>query len=193
MLSVKSNVLYVKNMVCPRCIRVIKEEFHELGYDIKDIELGKVELEKSFGPEDLQQMKIALEKNGFELLDDKRTQLVERVKILIIEGIRNDIFSNMKTNISDYISDKVNMEYTHLSSIFSAVESKSIERFLIHQKVEFVKELISYGQLNIKEIADKLGYSSLQALSAQFKKETGLTPSEFKKGGDVKRNFLDNQ
>ncbi|MDB5258543.1 MAG: transcriptional regulator, AraC family [Chitinophagaceae bacterium] len=167
-------------MVCPRCIKVVSDELHTLGFDINRIELGKVELKTVPTNSDLLKIKTSLEKNGFELLDDKKSRVIEKVKILIIESIRDGKFSEMNINLSQYLSDQVQMEYTHLSTLFSSVEGKSIERFVILQKVERIKELITYGELSIKEIAHYLGYSSLQALSGQFKKETGLTPTAFK-------------
>ena len=178
----KSNTtILIKNMVCPRCIKVVSDELHQLGIHTKNIELGKVELQSPPTLLQLQQIKTSLENNGFELLDDKKSRIIEKIKILIIEGIRKGIFSSMEMNMSEYISDAVHMEYTHLSTLFSSVEGKSIERFMILQKIERIKELITYDELSVKEIADQLGYSSLQALSSQFKKETGITPSDFKK------------
>ena len=190
MSKINYNILYIKNMVCPRCIRVIKEELEQSNFVIKEIILGKVEFLTSINQNDYNLIKSILEESGFQILDDKKTQLIEQVKIIILEGIRKGRFAQIKINISQYISDQVHVEYTNLSSIFSSLEGKSIERFLIQQKIEYVKELISYGELSIKQIADKLAYSSLQALSAQFKKETGLTPSDFKKLDNPNRKSL---
>ncbi len=175
------NILYIKNMVCPRCIKVVSDELQQLGLGIKDIQLGKVELINTLTTDDLQNVKIVLEKNGFELLDDKKFRVIEKIKILILESIRDSKFYAMNINLSEYISSKVNMEYTHLSSLFSSVEGKSIERFAILQKIEYIKELMTYDELSVKQIAEQLDYSSIQALSNQFKKETGITPTEFKK------------
>ena len=176
-----NNILHIKNMVCPRCIKVVSDELQQLGLGVKDVELGKVEFNASVTPVELQQIMTVLEKNGFELLDDKKSRIIEKIKILIIEGIQDGTFSVMDVNLSEYISEAIHMEYTHLSALFSSVEGKSIERFVILQKSERIKELLTYDELSVKQIADQLGYSSLQALSNQFKKETGLTPSEFKK------------
>lgn len=173
--------LYIKNMVCPRCIKVVQDELIELNFQINQIHLGKVELKETITDTDKSKINDALLRNGFELLDDKKSKNIERIKILIIEGIRNGKFSEMNMNLSQYISDELHMEYTHLSNLFSSVEGKTIERFVILQKIERVKELIAYNELTVKEISNMLGYSSLQALSNQFKKETGITPSEFKK------------
>lgn len=174
------SILHIKNMVCPRCIKVVGDELETLGFPISHIELGKVALTRVPTENELLKIKTSLTNNGFELLDDKKSKVIEKVKILIIEGIREGKLSAMNINVSQYLSDQVQMEYTHLSTLFSSVEGKSIERYVILQKVERIKELITYGELSIKEIAHYLGYSSLQALSAQFKKETGLPPTAFK-------------
>ncbi|MFN8415418.1 MAG: AraC family transcriptional regulator [Cytophagaceae bacterium] len=173
--------LYIKNMVCPRCIKVVQEELEKLNYPISKIQLGTVDINQAITDTELLTIRNVLSQNGFELLDDKKLKTIERIKILIIEGIRSGLFFEMNKNISQYLSEELNMEYTHLSSLFSSVEGKTIERFVILHKIERIKELIIYNELSIKEIADSLGYSSLQALSNQFKKETGITPSEFKK------------
>ncbi len=187
-MNMENNTLYIKNMVCPRCVKVVSDELHQLGLSVKEIQLGKVELKNSATPDDVKRIRTVLEKNGFELLDDKKTRIIEKIKILIIEGVQNGKFSVMGINLSQYISDEIHMEYTHLSTLFSSEEGKSIERFVILQKIERVKELITYDELSIKQIAEELGYSSLQALSNQFKKETGMTPTEFKKiTGDITR------
>lgn len=177
----QTTVLHIKNMVCPRCIKVVSEELNSLGFEIQTIQLGRVEIKASPSGDELNDIKTVLEKNGFELLDDKKSRIVEKIKVLIIEGIRNGKFTDMHINLSKYISDQVQMEYTHLSTLFSSTEGKSIERFAILQKTERIKELITYDELSIKEIAHSLGYSSIQALSSQFKKETGMTPTDFKK------------
>ncbi len=189
----ESKTLHIKNMVCPRCIKVVSDELHTLGFDLTRIELGKVELNAVPTSDDLLRIRISLENNGFELLDDKKTQTIEKVKILIIDSIRDGKFSEMNINLSKYLSDQVQMEYTHLSTLFSSLEGKSIERFVILQKAERIKELITYGELSINQIAHYLGYSSLQALSAQFKKETGFTPTEFKAmaGGSDRKSISD--
>ncbi|ABG58771.1 AraC family transcriptional regulator [Cytophaga hutchinsonii] len=185
----KEIILHIKNMVCPRCIKVVTDELTELGINTINVSLGKVQLTAPVSNESLFEIKKALEKNGFELLDDKKSKVIEQIKILIIEGIRDGKFSEMHINLSQYINDQVQMEYSYLSNLFSSVEGKTIERFVILQKIERIKELISYDELSIKEIAGLLGYSSLQALSNQFKKETGMNPRDFKKiSADVTRN-----
>ena len=187
----KSTVLNIKNMVCPRCIKVVSEELTKLSFEVASIQLGQVVINKTISVNDIKNIKEALSLNGFELLDDKKSKTIEAIKIVIIDGIREGIFSEMNINISQYISNQLHMEYTQLSSLFSSVEGKSIERYVILQKTERIKELISYNELNIKEISILLGYSSLQALSSQFKKETGLSPTEFKKLSNSPRKSLD--
>lgn len=176
-----NTVLFVKNMVCPRCIKVITDELQKINIVLQEVKLGHIELNNTPSVNDLESIKKVLNTNGFELLEDKKIILIERVKNEIIQGIQDGSLFNIEINLSKYISDIVNLEYTHFSSLFSTIEGKSIEKFVILQKIERIKELISYDELSIKQIADKLGYSSLQALSNQFKKETGITPSDFKK------------
>jgi AraC family transcriptional regulator len=176
----KTTVLHIKNMVCPRCIKVVSEELKNLGFDVITIQLGKVELNNIVSVNNFKDIREVLNKNGFELLDDKKSKIIETIKVLIIEGIRGGTFTEMNINISQYLSNNIQMEYTQLSALFSSIEGKSIERYIILQKTERIKELITYNELSIKEISISLGYSSLQALSSQFKKETGLTPTEFK-------------
>jgi AraC family transcriptional regulator len=176
--------IYIKNMVCPRCIKAVEDEFSKLGFNIKHIALGKAEIENAVSSSDIENIKAALNKNGFELLDDNNSKIIERIKILIITNIRESDSHKKDVNLSEFLSENIHMDYSHLSHLFSSVEGKTIERFMILQKIERIKELISYHELSIKQIADQLGYSSLQALSSQFKKETGFTPSAFKKQFD---------
>ena len=176
-----NTILFVKNMVCPRCIKVVTDELQKINIVLQEVKLGHIELNNTPSENDIENIKKVLHTNGFELLEDKKTILIERVKNKIIQGIQDGSLFDIEINLSKYISDIVNLEYTHFSSLFSTIEGKSIEKFVILQKIERIKELISYDELSIKQIADKLGYSSLQALSNQFKKETGITPSDFKK------------
>ncbi len=172
--------LYIKNMVCPRCIKVVKDELTILGAEPSEVELGKATLKKPADENLLNKIQQALENNGFELLDDRKSKLIERIKIIIIDLIREGKIAEMNVNFSDHLSEQLHMDYGYLSTLFSSVEGKTIERFVIGQKIEKVKELVSYNELSVKQIADFLGYSSLQALSSQFKKETGMTPTDFK-------------
>ncbi|MGE5848069.1 MAG: AraC family transcriptional regulator [Ignavibacteria bacterium] len=174
--------LYIKNMVCPRCIKVVKEELEKLNLNVKHVQLGEAFIETRDSEIDISKIKEVLENNGFELLDDKQAKIIENIKLRIIELIHqnsNDKFLNV--NFSAYLSEKLNMSYQHLSSLFSSKEGITIEKYFINQKIEKVKELLVYDELTLSEISYKLGYSSVQHLSNQFKKVTGFTPSEFKK------------
>lgn len=183
-------ILYVKNMVCKRCIMVVENIVKELGLTLINIELGEVEIEQS----NIKTIKKALQEKlsavGFELLDDKNAQIIEKIKTLIIDLIQNKN-NLLPTNLSVYLSDKLNMDYSMLSNLFSEVEGTTIEKFYIQQKIEKVKELLVYDELNLNEIASRLNYSSVAYLSNQFKKTTGLTPSHFKSLGKLKRKPLE--
>ncbi len=187
-----SSVLYIKNMVCPRCIKVVHDELLSLGLNVTNVELGSASFKQNLSTETIHAIKERLEMNGFELLEDKKEQLVEQIKLLLVELIQQDQISETNSTISQQITGKIDLDYSYLSKIFSASEGKTIERHTIELKTERIKELIAYGELSIKQIADQLGYSSLQALSSQFKKETGLTPSQYKNQADLlKRKPLD--
>lgn len=186
----EKRTIYIKNMVCNRCIMVVHDKFEELGLAPVSVELGKVMLREEITPEEKQRIKNVLEPLGFELMDDKRIRLIEQVKSAIIELIYNKN-NDLKANLSDYISDKVYYDYNYISNLFSEVEHTTIEKYFIAQKIERVKELLVYDELSLSEIADLLNYSSTAHLSAQFKKVTGLTPSYFKKIKENKRKPLD--
>jgi|TARA_B110000495_G_scaffold159889_1_gene144110 AraC family transcriptional regulator len=181
------NSLYIKNMVCNRCIRVVREELIGLGLDVVDVQLGKVVLAKH--PNNFRRIETVLNQNGFELLEDKNAQIVESIKSQIIELIYNDGLGEMKTNLSQYLSKHLGKDYSALSKLFSEVESITVEKYSILQKVERIKELMVYDELSLSEIAYKLGYSSVQHLSNQFKKMTGLSPSYFKKVNPPRRTI----
>lgn len=184
-------VLHIKNMVCNRCIKVVNDELTEMGYSIKSIELGEVQLRESLEEEDLEEIRKALITNGFELIDDRKSQLINRIKTLIIEFIHHDREKPEHMNLSDFLAKELGHDYSYLSSLFSSVEGVTIEKYLIYQKIEKVKELLVYNELSLNEISWQMGYSSVQHLSNQFKKVTGLTPSHFKKIGKGRRNPLD--
>ncbi len=183
--------LYIKNMVCSRCKTVVRQELEALGHQVLTIELGEVVLEKPAAEVQLDQISERLQTHDFELLSDKKQQLIERVKTAIVElvHLQNDGLRRLKH--SDYITEKVSRDYRYLSTLFSEVESITIEQYLINQKLERVKELIVYDELNLSQIADLLNYSSVSHLSAQFKSNTGMTPSQFRKIRDKKRKPLD--
>ena len=167
-------------MVCNRCIKVVKEELEKLGLQIKNIILGEVELTAEPTKVQFQNIKDVLELNGFELIEDRRAKTIEKIKGVVIKTIYDDEKILDKKNFSEIIESEIGMEYHYLSSLFSSLESITIEQYIILQKVERVKELLKYNEFNLSEIAYKLGYSSVQHLSNQFKKITGLSASEFK-------------
>lgn len=177
-------------MVCARCIKVVKEELDRLGIDYSSVSLGEAELPEPVNADKFEQLKSVLLQNGFELIDNVRVKLIETVKTLII----NSIYNNDKPeeiNYSRYLSEKTGKPYTYLSGLFSSVENITIEKFIILQKIERAKELLVYGELTLSEIAYRLGYSSVQHLSNQFRKTTGFTPSYFKELKEQKRHFID--
>ncbi|OKL40327.1 AraC family transcriptional regulator [Pontibacter flavimaris] len=186
-----TNKIYIKNMVCDRCKRVVAEELQKLGYTVLQVGLGEAELATDDPEVNMEQLREVLESNGFELLDDRRTQLIEKVKLAIIELVHQTGEQELHINTSDYIADKLGLEYNYISSLFSSFEGITIEKYLILQRIERVKELLVYDELSLKEIAYKLGYSSVAHLSNQFKKVTGLTPSHFKQVKSEKRKTLD--
>ena len=183
--------LHIKNMVCNRCIRVVTEELTKLGFQIKTVELGEVVIEDEPEKVNMEQVGKTLRENGFELIDDKKGQLIDHIKTIIIELIHYQREIDEHINFSDYISKNVGYDYSYLSNLFSIVEGTTIEKYIIHQKIEKAKELLVYDELTLSEIAWQLGYSSVQHLSRQFKKTTGLTPSHFKKVKENRRKPLD--
>jgi AraC family transcriptional regulator len=179
-------------MVCDRCIKVVREELDKLGIGLTHIELGEAETESEPDIEKLIQVKTMLEANGFELLDDKRAALAENIKTLIIEEVQYlKGHKPAAVNFSDYLSQKTGYEYSYLSTLFSSETGQTIEQYIIAQKIEKVKEWLSYNELSLSEMAWRLSYSSAAHLSNQFKKVTGLTPGEFKKGNTLRRKTLD--
>jgi len=187
----QSEILHIKNMVCNRCIRVVGEELTNLGLQIKSIELGTVLLEKPVDEGLLEKIKKILLENGFELIDDKKSRIIEKIKTTIIQLIHHQKEKASSLNISDFISEELGYDYSYLSNLFSSVEGTTIEKYLINQKIEKVKELLVYDELSLNEISYHLGYSSVQHLSNQFKKVTGLSPSHFKRLKESKRKPLD--
>ena len=184
--------LHIKNMVCNRCIKVVREELEKLDYTIKKIELGEVVLTSDKKKFQLDKIKKSLEENGFELIDSRNANIIERVKILIIKLIHHNSTENQSDiNLHDEIINEAGLSYQYVSSLFSSMEGITIEKFIIHQKIEKVKELIVYDELILSEIAYRLGYSSVQHLSNQFKRITGLSPSYFKKLKSKKRKPID--
>lgn len=186
-----TDTLHIKNMVCNRCIKVVQDELTRLGFGIKFIELGKVELQKAIESTDIEKLKKVLEENGFELIDSRKSQIIDKIKTTIIEFVHHDKEIPEHINYSDFLSREIGFDYSYLSNLFSSVEGTTIEKFIINQKIEKVKELLVYDELSLSEISFRLNYSSVQHLSSQFRKVTGLTPSHFKKIKQKKRNPLD--
>lgn len=183
-------VLHIKNMVCPRCVMAVKELLNQLDFPVISVELGKAIVGRTPDGREMTQLRERLQVIGFELIDDKRLQVVEQIKDSIIELVRyrdNDL----KVNLSDYLADKCHSDYSHLSKLFSEVCGVTIEKYFIAQKIERVKELLLYGELSLNEIALLMNYSSTAHLSSQFKRVTGYTPSQFKQQRGPERRPLD--
>jgi AraC-like DNA-binding protein len=168
----------------------VKNELEKLNFQIKDISLGEVELANQLTDAEKQSIGNHLENFGFELIDDKKSRLIEQIKLCIIEIIQEHN-SELKSNLSDYLVSKLQHDYTYLSNLFSEVEGTTIEKYFIAQKIEKVKELLVYDELSLSEIAYQMNYSSVGYLSNQFKKVTGLTPTYFKNIKENKRKPLD--
>ena len=178
----KYSRLFIKNMVCNRCIKVVKEELEKLGLEINKISLGEVVTESKVDNILLEEIKSVLQENGFELIENKKAKLVEKIKSIVINEVHiNNSGESKKINFSKIIEKQTGHDYTYLSSLFSSIEGITIEHFIILQKIERAKELLKYGELTLSEIAYNLGYSSVQHLSNQFKKVTGLSASDFRK------------
>ncbi len=177
-------------MVSSRCKMAVKEALRNLGLHFILVDLGEVELMEDISAEQRVQLKMALINSGLELMDDKRAVLMEKIKHAIIDMIQHTD-ELIKTNFSDYISKKLNHNYTFLANLFSEVQGMTIEQFIIGHKIQLIKELIVYGELNMTEIAWKLNYSSVAHLSTQFKKVTGLSPSHFKQLRNTKQNKIE--
>jgi AraC-like DNA-binding protein len=170
--------LYVKNMVCDRCVRVVAQELERIGLDVRNVVLGEVTLTGSSRDLAMDQIKKTLEENGFELIEDRKARTIEQLKLAIIKLVRET--GDRRLKYSAYLSKELGLEYHYLSTLFSSVENVTIEQYIIRQRVERAKELLKYGELTLSEIAYELGYSSVQHLSNQFKHVTGLTPTQFR-------------
>lgn len=177
-------------MVCNRCIMVVKQELEKVGIETCSVTLGEVETKNDVSKELIDQLGNNLAPFGFEVLDNNKQQLIEKIKNIIVKQVHYSDEELRHTN-SGILSKTLHKDYSYLSSLFSEVEGITIEKYIINQKIEKVKELIIYDELTLSEIAYKLGYSSVAHLSTQFKKVTGLTPTHFKHLGEKKRKPLD--
>lgn len=177
-------------MVSNRCKIAVRDELKKLGLHFIMVDLGVVEIMENINSSKRELLKTGLLEAGFELMDDKRAILIEKIKNIIIEMVHHSD-SNIKINFSDYLSEKLDHNYTYLANLFSEVQGTTIEQFIISHKVERIKELMIYGELNVTEIAWKMGYSSVAHLSSQFKKVTGLSPSHFNKLKDKRRSPIE--
>lgn len=182
--------LYIRNMVCGRCKMVVKSELEKLGLHPLSIELGEVEIKESSIDKIRAELLHNLQSLGFDLIDDKKSKTIEKIKNLIIDLVQNKN-NQISTNLSDYLSEALRQDYSTLSNLFSEVESTTIEKYFINQKIEKVKELLMYDEMTLNEIAFLLNYSSVAHLSNQFKKITGFSPSYFKKLKDKKRRQIE--
>ncbi len=178
-------------MVCNRCIMVIQSELDKLGLDVKNVKLGEVTLSKELKSEEKINLDSVLIPLGFEIIDDKKSCIIEKIKNIIIDIVHYQD-NNTKNNLSDVLSSELHLDYNYLSNLFSEIEGTTIEKYFIAQKIEKVKELLVYDELSLSEIAFRLNYSTVAYLSNQFKKVTGLTPSHFKQIKEDKRKSLDN-
>ena len=185
-----SSTIFIRNMVCNRCIMVVQNLLDGLGIAATNVKLGEAELATGLTAEEKGFLGAALVKLGFELIDDKKSRIIEKIKTIIIELVHHRD-NEAKTNLSDILSVALHHDYPYLSNLFSEVEGTTIEKYFIAQKIEKVKELLVYDELSLSEIAFRLNYSSVSHLSSQFKKITGLTPSHFKQIREDKRKPLD--
>lgn len=181
--------LYIKNMVCDRCKMAVQQVLEENKLPFTQVELGEIDLVGEPDDNQLQKFKTSIEKIGFELIEDRNARTISKIKSVVLSFVRDNVARKKKLSVE--ISEALTKDYNSLSNLFSSVEGITIEQFAILQKIEYVKELLVYDELSLSEIANKLHYSSVQHLSNQFKKITGLTPSHFKKIGEQRRNPLD--
>ncbi len=189
-MSQETESIAIKHMVCPRCVSTVESIAARLGLQIESVSLGEVRLSQPSTEAELRSFAEELKTSGFELLVSKERRLINKIKSLILERIHYaDIASALKLSV--YLSESLKHDYSYLSKVFSSVEAMTIERYSMLQRVERAKELLSYNELNVTEIAELLDFSSAAHFSAQFKRETGMSPSEFKKAKHPSRRSLD--
>ena len=184
-------LIHIKSMVCDRCQMIVRQQLETLGFTVKHVALGQAEIAPDPDEEQLQLIASALKVPGFELINNEADKTVEAIKNVVIELVHYSDLSEMNTSYSDLIANRLGRDYAYLSRLFSNSQDTTIERFIIQQKVEKIKELLEYGELNLNEIAYRMGYSSSAHLSNQFKSVTGLSPSQFKSSADKERKALD--
>lgn len=185
-----ASTIYIKNMVCSRCKMIVEAAFGKLGIEVLSVELGEVRIKNPLTKEQLTQLNNRLAAYGFELIGSRKARIIEQIKNCIIR-IVHTTGETPDINLSQHLSGKLHLEYHYLSNLFSAVEGITIEQYFIAQKIERVKELLMYDELTLSEISYQLGYSSVAHLSAQFKKQTGVTPTAFKSERTVKRKNIE--
>lgn len=183
--------LFIKNMVCARCERTVDRLLTEVGLKVKNVRLGEADIEGEASPATLEKLRHFLHSEGFELLDDRMSRLIEQVKNTIVQEVHHKSQKPETMNFSDFLAKKTAQDYSHLSKLFSSVEGVTIEKYIIAQKIERVKELLVYDEMTLSEIAWQLGYSSSQHLSNQFRQVTGMTPTHFKHSHGDGRIHLD--
>ncbi|MBI9032931.1 MAG: helix-turn-helix transcriptional regulator [Bacteroidales bacterium] len=188
----ESYSIHIKNMVCPRCITAVGAIFSQMDIHVESIELGLVITSELVTENELKELSEELNKQGFELLEDKKKKTIDQIKSLIIKMVHYSDDDLLKTNTSEYIANALGRDYNYLSNLFSEVENITIEKYIINQKIERVKELLVYGELSLSDISYKLHYSSPSHLSRQFKQVSGFTPSEFKNLKSHQRRSIDN-
>jgi AraC-like DNA-binding protein len=187
-----SHIQLVKNMVCTRCIMAVEDVLHKTGIPFDHIIIGEIHSSDALPDQKRELLKTRLEGLGFELIDNRTGALIERIKQYVIVKARNQLNEiEARSKLSEYLSAKLHHEYTYLSSLFSSIEGRTIENYFIEQRIEYAKELLTYGEMTLSQIALELEYSSTAHLSSQFKKITGLTPSHFKQIGASRRKSLD--
>ncbi len=185
-----NDTIHIKNMVCPRCISAVSNILEQLEIPYASIKLGEVKLASILNTNTKKGLSKALQNSGFSLIDDRKSQLIEQMKTLVVDKIHHSS-EGLDIKWADYVGDNIHLDYKYLSALFSSVENITFEQYIINQKIERVKELIVYDELTLSEIAYKMSYSSVAYLSNQFKKVTGMAPTQFKKSIDKKRKSLD--